>query len=103
MRVRARIAAAVVTVVAVVVIVEVVAGGSSGNGTRAQAAARLPRVGVIARRVEQLRGLRFRYVPRVEVVSAHDLAAKVSSGTQVVARRRGGWLTSPRRGTRSRR
>lgn len=80
MRARARIAAGVVVVVVVVVGAVALTGGSSGTADKADAALGLPKIGVVAHRVERLRGLKFRYIPKVEVVASRDLQSKVEAG-----------------------
>src|SRR3954449_7234146 len=62
-----------------------VRGGSAHQTPKARAAG-LPPVGRIAHRVEAVRGLRFRYVPKVELVSARELAGKVGKGPRVSRR-----------------
>src|SRR3954454_16426713 len=66
--------AAGAAVVATVVVVSL-----GGHAPRAEADLKLP-VGRIAHRVEDLRGLKFRYVPKVEVVAQKDLADKLRAG-----------------------
>ena len=85
MRTRARVAAGLAAVVVGVIAVIVLAGGSSNSADRAQAALGLPKIGVVAHRVERLRGLKFHYVPKVEVVASADLQKKVAAngGTRV--------------------
>src|SRR3954454_14000403 len=52
-------------------------GAPSQPTPRAEAAS-LPPVGRVAQLVERLRGLRFRYVPKVQLVSADALTKKLS-------------------------
>src|SRR4051794_30920173 len=72
-------------IVAALVAGTAVRGGSSHQTPKARAAG-LPPVGRIAHRVEAVRGLRFRYVPKVELVSARELEGKVGKGPRVSRR-----------------
>src|SRR4051812_14375631 len=73
----ARIAWVTAAILAVIVGGLVARGTPSRTASRAEAAA-LPPVGRIAHRVELVRGLRFRYVPKVQLVSAETLSRKLS-------------------------
>src|SRR3954447_20830843 len=73
----ARIAWVTVAILATIFGGLVVRGTPSRTASRAEAAT-LPPVGRIAHRVERLRGLRFRYVPKVQLVSAETLTKKLS-------------------------
>src|SRR4051794_41918579 len=66
-----------------VAILAAIVGGLAMRGAPSQPtpraeAASLPPVGRVAQRVERLRGLRFRYVPKVQLVSADALTKKLS-------------------------
>ncbi len=73
----ARIAWVTVAILAAIVGGLAVRGAPSRTASRA-AAATLPPVGRIAHRVELVRGLRFRYVPKVQLVSAETLSRTLS-------------------------
>src|SRR4051794_21004740 len=68
--------------VPVAILVAIVGGlamrGAPSQPTQRAEAASLPPVGRVAQRVERLRGLRFRYVPKVQLVSADALTKKLS-------------------------
>ena len=77
--------AAALVLVAVVAAVAV-RGGPSGS-PRAEASS-LPPIKQIAARVERVRGLRFHAIPKVEEISAKDLASKLQSQGQLKGKAR---------------
>src|SRR4051812_13837353 len=74
----ARIAWVTAAILATIVVGLAVRGAPSGTAPGAEAAS-LPPVSRVAHRVELVRGLRFRYVPKVQLVSAETLSRKLSA------------------------
>src|SRR4051812_19330659 len=94
--------------VTVAILVAIVGGlamrGAPSQPTPRAEAASLPPVGRVAHRVERLRGLRFRYVPKVQLVSAGALTKKLSGSDAhpTAAQRRGAREGPAPRGAASR-